>query len=181
MLALAPMIQVYLAAGHTDLPRSIDGLARLVAGQMDLDPLSPIPHSPGMASPADRYNGSGLRRARRAPSVAGQSSHESKTSCACADPSSPPQPADLSTAASRPSLRPFTAQPASVALLAQRSLFGPPDCASGAATPDPARNEQAIGLLDSKRRESVELILQLDCPGARALASHAPRPRPKRP
>jgi transposase len=40
MLALSPATKVYLAAGKTDLRRSIDGLAHLVAGQMDLDPLS---------------------------------------------------------------------------------------------------------------------------------------------
>jgi transposase len=40
MLALSPATQVYLAAGPTDLRRSIDGLAHVVNGQMDLDPLS---------------------------------------------------------------------------------------------------------------------------------------------
>lgn len=40
MLALSPATKVYLAAGPTDLRRSIDGLAYLVNGQMELDPLS---------------------------------------------------------------------------------------------------------------------------------------------
>lgn len=40
MLALSPATKVYLAAGSTDLRRSIDGLAYLVNGQMELDPLS---------------------------------------------------------------------------------------------------------------------------------------------
>ncbi|TFH66261.1 MAG: IS66 family insertion sequence element accessory protein TnpB [Gemmatimonadales bacterium] len=40
MLALSPATKVYLAAGKTGLSRSIDGLVHLVAGQMDLDPLS---------------------------------------------------------------------------------------------------------------------------------------------
>jgi len=40
MLALSPATKVYLAAGNTDLRRSIDGLVQLVAGQLDLDPLS---------------------------------------------------------------------------------------------------------------------------------------------
>jgi transposase len=40
MLALSPATKVYLAAGHTDLRRSIDGLAYLVNEQMELDPLS---------------------------------------------------------------------------------------------------------------------------------------------
>jgi transposase len=40
MLALASGTKVYLAVGRTDLRRSIDGLALLVEGQMELDPLS---------------------------------------------------------------------------------------------------------------------------------------------
>lgn len=40
MLALSPTARVYLAAGPTDLRRSIDGLALLVAGHLALDPLS---------------------------------------------------------------------------------------------------------------------------------------------
>jgi transposase len=40
MLALSAGTKVYLAAGATDLRRSIDGLALLVAAQLDLDPLS---------------------------------------------------------------------------------------------------------------------------------------------
>ncbi|MEW6487396.1 MAG: IS66 family insertion sequence element accessory protein TnpB [Thermodesulfobacteriota bacterium] len=40
MLAVAPGTKVYLAAGPTDLRRSIDGLSLLVAAQLDLDPLS---------------------------------------------------------------------------------------------------------------------------------------------
>ena len=40
MLALSPATKVYLAVGPTDLRRSIDGLALLVEGRLDLDPLS---------------------------------------------------------------------------------------------------------------------------------------------
>jgi transposase len=40
MLALSAGTKVYLAAGHTDLRRSIDGLALLVAAQLEFDPLS---------------------------------------------------------------------------------------------------------------------------------------------
>ena len=40
MLALSAGTKVFLAAGATDLRRSIDGLAILVAGQLELDPLS---------------------------------------------------------------------------------------------------------------------------------------------
>lgn len=40
MLALSPSTRVYLAAGHTDLRRSIDGLTLVVAGHLALDPLS---------------------------------------------------------------------------------------------------------------------------------------------
>lgn len=40
MLGLSAGTKVYLAAGSTDLRRSIDGLALLVAAQWELDPLS---------------------------------------------------------------------------------------------------------------------------------------------
>ncbi len=40
MLALSAGTKVFLAAGSTDLRRSIDGLALLVTGQLELDPLS---------------------------------------------------------------------------------------------------------------------------------------------
>jgi transposase len=40
MLASSLGTKVYLAAGSTDLRRSIDGLALLVAAQLELDPLS---------------------------------------------------------------------------------------------------------------------------------------------
>jgi transposase len=40
MLALSAGTKVFLAAGSTDLRRSIDGLALLVAAQLELDPLS---------------------------------------------------------------------------------------------------------------------------------------------
>jgi len=40
MLALSGGTKVFLAAGSTDLRRSIDGLALLVAAQLELDPLS---------------------------------------------------------------------------------------------------------------------------------------------
>jgi transposase len=40
MLALSAGTKVYLAAGNTDMRRSIDGLSLLVAAQLELDPLS---------------------------------------------------------------------------------------------------------------------------------------------
>ena len=40
MLALSAGTKVFLAAGSTDLRRSIDGLALLVAAQLEMDPLS---------------------------------------------------------------------------------------------------------------------------------------------
>ena len=40
MLAVSRGTKVFLAAGSTDLRRSIDGLALLVAAQLELDPLS---------------------------------------------------------------------------------------------------------------------------------------------
>ena len=40
MLAVSAGTKVFLAAGSTDLRRSIDGLALLVAAQLELDPLS---------------------------------------------------------------------------------------------------------------------------------------------
>lgn len=40
MLALSAGTKVFLAAGATDLRRSIDGLSLLVAAQLELDPLS---------------------------------------------------------------------------------------------------------------------------------------------
>ena len=40
MLALSAGTKVFLAAGVTDLRRSVDGLALLVAAQLEFDPLS---------------------------------------------------------------------------------------------------------------------------------------------
>ena len=40
MLTLSPAIRIYLAAGTTDLRRSIDGLSALVRERFGLDPLS---------------------------------------------------------------------------------------------------------------------------------------------
>ena len=40
MLSLSAGTKVYLAAGNTDMRRSIDGLSLLVAAQLELDPLS---------------------------------------------------------------------------------------------------------------------------------------------
>ena len=40
MLTLSPAVRIYLAAGATDLRRSIDGLAALVRERFTLDPLS---------------------------------------------------------------------------------------------------------------------------------------------
>lgn len=40
MLTLSPAVRIYVATGATDLRRSIDGLAALVRGRFDLDPLS---------------------------------------------------------------------------------------------------------------------------------------------
>ncbi len=40
MLTLSPAVRIYVAAGTTDLRRSIDGLAALVRERFDLDPLS---------------------------------------------------------------------------------------------------------------------------------------------
>ena len=40
MLTLSPAVRIYVAAGVTDLRRSIDGLAALVRERFDLDPLS---------------------------------------------------------------------------------------------------------------------------------------------
>lgn len=41
MLSADGVGQVYLAAGYTDMRKSIDGLAALVSAQLELDPLSP--------------------------------------------------------------------------------------------------------------------------------------------
>jgi transposase len=38
---LAPAQKVYLACGHTDMRKSIDGLATLVQQSFELDPFSP--------------------------------------------------------------------------------------------------------------------------------------------
>jgi transposase len=40
VLTLSPAVRIYVAAGATDLRRSIDGLAALVRQRFDLDPLS---------------------------------------------------------------------------------------------------------------------------------------------
>jgi transposase len=40
MLTLSPAVRIYLAAGVTDLRRSIDGLSALVRDRLQLDPLS---------------------------------------------------------------------------------------------------------------------------------------------
>ncbi len=40
MLTLSPAVRIYLAAGGTDLRRSIDGLSSLVRHRLQLDPLS---------------------------------------------------------------------------------------------------------------------------------------------
>jgi transposase len=40
MLTLSPAVRIYVAAGATDLRRSIDGLSALVRERFDLDPLS---------------------------------------------------------------------------------------------------------------------------------------------
>jgi transposase len=40
MLTLSPAVRIYLAAGATDLRRSIDGLSMLVREHFGLDPLS---------------------------------------------------------------------------------------------------------------------------------------------
>jgi transposase len=39
---LAPAQKVYLACGHTDMRKSIDGLATLVQQSFELDPFSPV-------------------------------------------------------------------------------------------------------------------------------------------
>jgi transposase len=40
MLTLSPAVRIYLAAGATDLRRSVDGLSALVRERFGLDPLS---------------------------------------------------------------------------------------------------------------------------------------------
>ena len=45
-------LRVYLATGATDIRKSIDTLAILVAEQLDLDPLSGLP-----PHPCDRHDG----------------------------------------------------------------------------------------------------------------------------
>jgi len=40
MLSVPPSVQIYLAAGATDLRRSVDGLSMLVRERFGLDPLS---------------------------------------------------------------------------------------------------------------------------------------------
>lgn len=40
MLTLSPLVRVFVAAGATDMRRSVDGLSALVVSAMELDPFS---------------------------------------------------------------------------------------------------------------------------------------------